>query len=557
MGHLHELQGRPAEAEGSYREAIRLESGYVEAHTNLGHLLASQGRLTAAEVSCREALRLDPANALAHNNLGLVMLKLDRYAEAEACFRHAIRIDPYLHRAHNNLGNTLLNGPQRREEALACYDRALELAPGSAEVWTNRGLALSQAQRHWEALASHDRAIELEPDYAQAWNNRGKTLNDLKRYDESLCNHDRSIALKPGYAEAWLNRGNTLKDLRRYEEAVTSYEQAIKEEPNYAEAHYNKGLLQLEKRDFSAGFKNYLQRWRTKSFSSPPIRTHLSPWRPGLPSEKILLWGEQGLGDEIFYARMLRRALGQGSDFTLAADQRLHQIFKRSFPNIKLVDRGEVDNGVVDADFDAQAPMGDLGYLLQFDPTKTESVRQPFLLPDPEKSAEFKADQGFGSGKLVCGISWRSANKESGTDKSIRLTDLEPVLSNPNLTLVNLQYGDVDAEIEKFSALGNRHIRQFKGLDIYKDIDSLLSLIDACDLIVTTSNVTAHLAGAIGKKGCVIVPHAKGRIWYWHLDDIVSTWYPSLRVFYQEDPYNWSGAIRQAAQWVEDCCRST
>ncbi len=447
------------------------------------------------------------------------MLKLDRYADAGACFRQAIRIDPDLHRAHNNLGNALLNGFQRHEEALASYDRALELAPNSAEAWTNRGAALRYGQRHEEALASHDRAIELQPDYAQAWN----------------------------------NRGNTLKDLRRYEEALASYERAIREEPDYADAPYNKGLLQLEKREFAEGFRNYLQRWRTKAFPSHPLRTHLASWDPRLPFKKVLLWGEQGIGDEIFYSGMLPAALATGSELTLAADQRLHAIFKRSFPGIKVVDRAQVDKGIFDADFDAQAPIGDLGYLLQFDPTKTEYARKPFLFSDPARSAKFKADQCFESGKLVCGISWRSASKEWGSDKSIRLADLGPVLSDPRLSFVNLQYGDVDAEIRDFSTLGNRHIHQVKGLDVYNDIDGLLSLIDACDLVITTSNVTAHLAGAIGKKGCVIVPFAKGRIWYWHQNEVFSTWYPQLRVFYQEDPNSWAGTIKQVTEWVEEC----
>lgn len=402
-------------------------------------------------------------------------------------------------------------------------------------------------------MASHDRAIELKPDSAQAWTNRGKTLNDLKQHEESLRSHDRSLALQPGYAQAWLNRGNSLKDLQRWEEAIASYEQAILAEPHYADAHYNKGLLQLQRREFDEGFKNYLHRWQTPSFLSPSARTQLPSWDPRQPDRKVFLWGEQGIGDEIFYAGLLPQALCTGSKLTLAADPRLHAIFGRSFPGIQIVDRAQADTGLAGSEFDAQAPMGDLGYLLQFDPAKPECARRPFLRPDAAKSSEFKADQWFGSGKRVCGIAWRSANKELGADKSIRLADLEPVLSNPSLSFVNLQYGDVDSEIHSFNALARGSIHQVRGLDIYNDIDGLLSLIDACDLVITTSNVTAHLAGSLGKRGCVMVPFAKGRIWYWHLNDIVSTWYPSLRVFYQDDPNSWSGTIQRVTQWVEDC----
>jgi ADP-heptose:LPS heptosyltransferase len=153
----------------------------------------------------------------------------------------------------------------------------------------------------------------------------------------------------------------------------------------------------------------------------------------------------------------------------------------------------------------------------------------------------------------VCGIAWRSANKQFGGEKSIALADMAPVLEAAGLSFVNLQYGSVDAEIEQAREALGVSIHQVPGLDVFNDIDGLLALIDACDLVVTTSNVTAHLAGAMGKRGCVMVPYAKGRIWYWHLKDAFSLWYPSLRVFYQEDPKSWSSTIRAVALWVKDC----
>jgi hypothetical protein len=133
----------------------------------------------------------------------------------------------------------------------------------------------------------------------------------------------------------------------------------------------------------------------------------------------------------------------------------------------------------------------------------------------------------------------------------MNLTELEPLFANPDLSFVNLQYGSVDADIRQASDLFKTEIHQVPGLDVFNDIDGLLALIEACDLVITTSNLTAHLAGSIGKRGCVIVPFAKGRIWYWHLSDTFSLWYPSLRVFYQQDPKSWSGTISEVADWIK------
>jgi ADP-heptose:LPS heptosyltransferase len=117
---------------------------------------------------------------------------------------------------------------------------------------------------------------------------------------------------------------------------------------------------------------------------------------------------------------------------------------------------------------------------------------------------------------------------------------------------VNLQYGDVDAELEDLRQREDLEIMKVRGLDVFNDIEGLVALIDACDVVVTTSSITAHLTGALGKRGCVLVPFSEGRIWYWHLEDKWSFWYPSLRVFYQDRPNDWSNTIFEVANWLEE-----
>jgi ADP-heptose:LPS heptosyltransferase len=217
------------------------------------------------------------------------------------------------------------------------------------------------------------------------------------------------------------------------------------------------------------------------------------------------------------------------------------------------MDRKRTDSATLEGGYDAQAPIGDLGHLLGLDKDAILRSRKPFLSADRERAAQLRNQSPFTDKKPVCGIAWRSANKQFGGEKSIALPDLAPVLNAAELSFVNLQYGSVDAEIAQARDALGVAIHQVPGLDIFNDIDGLLALIDACDFVVTTSNVTAHLAGAMGKRGCVMVPYAKGRIWYWHLQDTFSLWYPTLRVFYQEDPKSWSSTIRAVAQWVKEC----
>lgn len=323
-------------------------------------------------------------------------------------------------------------------------------------------------------------------------------------------------------------------------------------QPNYAAALNQKGFLQLLKKDFPDGFENFVARWDPESFFGAPLQDTIPRCAPGPLAGRVLLWADQGVGDEILYAGMLHGALNPASSITLSADRRLHSIFKRSLPGVELIDRERTASEIFDGEFDAQAPIGDLGRLLRIDAEKIKQSRKPYLLPDPERSSQLKATLPRVGEKLVCGVAWRSANKKIGAEKSIRVTDLAPLFANPALSFVNLQYGDVDAEIAQTRDLLHTEIHQAPGLDLFNDIDGLLALIDACDIVITTSNLTAHLAGALGKRGCVMVPFAKGRIWYWHESDRFSLWYPTLRVFYQKDPNSWASTISEVADWVRD-----
>ena len=550
LGVAHAKKASYSKAIEHYESALKYDSNLVEAWSNRGVALNALKRHEEALASADKAITLKPDFAEAWSNRGNALNDLKRHEEALTSYERAIELKTDLAEALSNRGNALRD-LRRYEEALASHERAIELKPDLAEAWSNRGNALRDLRRYEEALASHERAIELKPGYAEAWSNRGNALNDLKRHEEALAHHERSIELKPDYAEAWSNRGIALNDLKRYEDALASYERSIELKPDFAEAIFTKGLLELSQKSFLSGFENYRKRWKVNDFSSSHIRTTLPICSPKCSPENILLWAEQGLGDEIFYAGMLTQALDKFSSISLIADARLHPIFARSFPQIKLLDRGASKSMSFDLGFESQAPIGDLGHILTLSSAEIKDSREPYLIADPDKKSLLLLNEPFGGKKIVCGLAWRSVNENFGNQKSIDLIELEPILRIPEFEFINLQYGKVQSEIQKASDHIGINIQQIKDLDVYNDIESLLALIDACDIVITTSNLTAHLAGSIGKKGCVLVPFSIGKIWYWHLNDVSSLWYPSLRVFYQIDRFDWSTAIKQLQKWLE------
>jgi tetratricopeptide (TPR) repeat protein len=539
--------GRMDDALKSYDNAISIRPDYAEAFSNRGVALKELKRLEEALESCNKAIGLRPDYAEAYSNRGMALKELKRLEEAlESCER-AINLRPDYAEAYSNRG-VILRELKRLNEALENYDKAITLNPRYAEAFSNRGVALKEMKRLEEALESYDRAISLKPNYAEAYGNRANALSELKRLTEALENYDRAISLKPDYAEAYSNRGNALMLLQRPDEALESYDKAISINPDYAEGYYNKAILKLKERDFQEGFHLYRWRWDTKEINSKPLNTRIQSWDGSASAKNLLIWAEQGIVDEVFYSSMISM-ISSGIDVTLSADRRLHEIYTRSFPHLHLIDRS-IQDQPIESGYDAQAAIADLGYLLNVSEEKIKRRRYPFLTVSSERAREHREKNEFLQDKPVCGLAWRSINRKFGDDKSIALRDLEPVLRIPGITFVNLQYGEVSAEIADVAELSGTKIYQARDLDVFNDIDGLLSLIDICDVVVTTSNLTAHLAGAIGKKSAVLVPTGKGRIWYWH-EQPNSIWYPSLRILSQSYDWSWSSAISEAANWIK------
>ncbi|MFG6094093.1 tetratricopeptide repeat protein [Leptothoe sp. ISB3NOV94-8A] len=173
--------------------------------------------------------------------LGNSLSDLGRYVEAIASYDKALNIKPDDHNALINRG-TALEKLRKYEEALISYNKALEIKPDDALGWYNKGVQLSQLGRDEEAIASYDKVIEIKPDYHEAWYNRGISLANLGCYEEAIASYNNAVEVKPDYHKAWYNRGNSLANLGCYEEAIASYNNAVEVKPDDHLAWHNRGI---------------------------------------------------------------------------------------------------------------------------------------------------------------------------------------------------------------------------------------------------------------------------------------------------------------------------
>lgn len=545
---LHQA-GRLAEAQMLYARVLGADARHFDSLHLMGLAKVQSGATEEGAALIRQSLAVRPGVPEACYNLGHALLTLKRPGDALDYLLLALEGNPRDAQCHFEAGNALQE-LKRGDEAIARYEEAIRLEPRYAEAFNNRGIALKDDGRLEEAVASYDRALALRPRYAEAHSNRGNALKEMARFEEALACHDTAIALKPDYAEAHYNRGNVLGELKRFDEALESYDRALALRPHYAEARHNKSLLLLGRGDWREGFALYPARWQTLASGGETYRGGAPRWDGRTLKGDLLLWAEQGIGDEIFHAGLLPLVPTDRMRVTLAVDKRLHAIFRRSFPQFDVIDSGAL-TAPMEVSHAAQAPMGDLGGILDIDAEGLGRRGPSFLRPDIARRAAIVHAPDFPKARPVVGLSWKSANKKFGAEKSLRLTDLAPVLALPGLSFVNLQYGDVTNDIADARQSLGVDIHEVAGLDLYNDIDGLMALVDACDVVVTTSNVTAHVAGSIGKKAVVMVPANRGLLWYWQ-GGANNLWYPSLSRVTQPRMGDWGSAIATAASWVRE-----
>ena len=545
-GILHELN----DFEGAikyYDNVIRLNPSHIESLSNRGLSYFKKQDFNSAIASFESALIIDPNCAEAWSNLGMALYEIKDFSRALSAYDKAISLNPRFKEAWTNRG-VVLNELKRYDEALDCQNIALELNLNYEDAWSNRGITLEHLKKHDKALESINKAIELKPQFGEAWSHRGNILKELQRPDEALKSYDQAIKIKPDYAEAWFNRGVTLENLKHYDEALVSYEKAIALQSNYAEAIFNLAVMKLYRLDFIDGWIGYESRWRTKEFNSKPLSTSKPQWR-GIKSERrLLIWAEQGIGDLILYGSMLNDFKNFPQKKIVSADAKLIPLLQRSFPSYQFIDKAEL---VPEDLYDEQIAIGSLGQFFRKEVADFKNATYPYLIDDPIKTQQLKSSPLF-SNKKTCGVSWRSANQKLGKDKSVSLTDLLPILSASDMQLINLQYGDTAQEVANFQENHHLSIDSVPEIDIFNDIDGVLSIISACDLIITTSNSTAHLAGALGKETLLLTPYSVGKFWYWHDIDGVSLWYPSVKIFPQTTQGDWSAPINAMKDYLEN-----
>ena len=439
-------------------------------------------------------------------------------------------------------------------KSIQAYEKAIEIKSNYAEAYNNLG-NVYQEQRELElATQNYLKAIEIKPTHTVAHNNLGNVYQEQGELELATQHYLKAIEMQPHSAESHNNFANAYQEQGELELATQNYLKAVEMQPDFAEAHNNLGQILLLLGDFRRGWPEYEWRWKCRKFSVGERHFPQPVWTGGnLRGKSILVWTEQGIGDEIMFANLLNDFKRIDTDIIVECEKRLVPFFQRSFPEILFLARENPPNPrLLSSEINYQISIGSLGQWLRPNEESFNQNKHPYLTTCGDKSEQIRERyQQLASGNILIGISWKSTGiRERRTlSKSTTLKDWIPILSQQNCYFINLQYGDIKPELEHFQSETGFRIHHDREIDSLRNLDDFGAQVSALDLVISTSNTTAHIAGALGKGTWILLPYMPD--WRWMLNRKKSLWYPRMTLFRQNTIGNWSDVFQQVGSELE------
>lgn len=540
IGWLTRLMGRTAAPSQPRVEppvihpAAEQPVGQREEAYDEGMRLFEAGCFDAAADRFEAAIDLKHDWAAAHYQLGLCRLRQGLREDARDAFVMSLCFDPSagvvryaMALAERALGQI--------DDALATVDGLLEREPGHADAHNFRGALVLQRGDVTGAVASFERAVAADPSHAAAHSNLGYLLfRDLGEYERGARHIEIALALQPDNRDARCNYTMVLSQRGEHERALDICDRLLGEWPDMHEAKLNRALVRLKLGRFESGWDDYEARKQVRcNYIARPL-----PWPEwqgqSLDGKTVLVFGEQGVGDEIMFASCFGDLVTRAGHTVIECAPRLQRLFERSFPRATVVPGTQ---SAATPDWSRDAPPIDFQLAAGSLPRHFRRhlgdfpAHQGYLVPDPARVRFWRERLATLGPGLKVGLSWRGGMQSTRrTLRSIDLTSLIPLLRVAAAKFVDLQYGDTREELERLSAQG---FGMTSWPEAIEDLDETAALISGLDLVVSVCTATIHLAGAVGREAWVMVPSVPE--WRYLAQGESMPWYPNVHLFRQRD----------------------
>jgi hypothetical protein len=394
------------------------------------------------------------------------------------------------------------------------------------------GYIMMQAERYGLAYHIYQRCAQLNPKISEIYSNMGMCL-EYSQPKKAVSLFKKAYNLDSKNSRALANWGLLELQSGRPDKCIELSTKALDIDPSMTSPRHNRSLGKIMKRDWS-GWDDFFD---TLGVKHREARDYGVPDWNGEPGT-VLVYGEQGVGDEIMYASCLED-LAKTNKIIFDCDSRLEGLFRRSFDFEVYGDRFKTESRAADQEFDYQCAIGQLPYFYR--KTDESFPGNPYLKHEPERGLQWRALFNTFPGKKI-GVAWRGGLINTGEKRrSLEIRDLEPLFQKGN-TYISLEYKPVEQEtLDKYN-LKSYPRATAKG----QDIDELAGLISQLDLVITACTTVVYIAGAMGIPCHVLVPDEPG--YRYHVTGGDFPWYNSVKLYRKHKYESWLGLTKRLAK---------
>lgn len=550
-----------ADALGRVEAAVRdLKAKAVRPALNKAVAALRQDDFRTGGEQALKALEIDERNGFAWYLLAISRERAGDFAGSIRCYESALALIPDHADVANDLGR-LAYRMGMKDTAEKLFAHFLRARPDSYEAANNLACVIRDQGRFSDAVEILRPAIMTFPANAMLWNTLGTVVGEQGDTETSKTFFDEALNHDPAFAKARYNRGNARLMLGDAEGALDDCETAMAQTVAIDEKlmmQLARSTIRMASGQVGEGWDDYEVRLDPRFSDVTRFMCDRPRWTPGddLAGRTLLVFGEQGLGDEAMFANVLPdvvEALGPSGQLVLAVEERLTPLFQRSFPTARVgahstwkVNGHRVRGAPFMDDMsqvDLWTPIASL--LRQFRRTVDAfPATSGFLRPDAERIAHWRAALDAAAPGPKVGLLWKSLLQNGARHRFFSpFEQWAPVLATPGVTFVNLQYGDCAAELDQARRELGLTIVQPPGIDLKDELDEVAALACALDLIVGPANATSSIAAACGAPVWFLsTPSAWPRLGTDRLP-----WYPQARAFSPPGFGQWDQPIGEMA----------
>jgi len=540
------------------------------------------GDLAAAADWFRRCLIARPAASTPLFNLGNACRDLGGLADADRLYRWTLCVRPRSGNVLNNRG-LLAFAQGHWDQAAAQFAAATRGDPGLPAAWLNLARATTQAGNDGDPLPGYRHGLILDPANRNALCELAGILNASHWVDRARCVDPwssvpynrmallsiqnpgragvrdwlaRAAVIEPGDADSWYNIGVECGRAGDVEGAASFGGRAVRVNPRHALARFNQALALLTLERFSDGWRAHCDRFDTPEAAQVQRFFTIPQWTSqAIAGRHLLLWGEQGIGDEVQFLTLLPHLRRIDTDLTVLTEPRLRPLVRRSFPGVAVPDV-DPPTGALEDHHGAELhlALGDLPHRLDLF-CGGAAAPTPWIVPDRDRVRDLRSGLlDRHPGQVLVGITWRSIAPKTGWRRTIAPELWRELAGTPGVSFISLQYGLESGELDAFQAGAGFRPDAGHGVEPLDDLDGLAALVSAVDLVVCPTNNTVHFAGALGKPCWVLLPTRAD--WRWGLRRADSLWYPRARVYRQDRDDEWRPVMQRVASdlrgWIPE-----